>query len=578
VNGPGELRWRELPTLGDLLVRAAHTAPDPSAGIVTPDGRTTWAQLLADAERLAEQLHEHGVTRGSHVAVVADCSAEGVRILFACAFLGAVAVPVNTRFAVPEVRHVLADAEIGAVVVTAHPGSPADFPALVRAAVPGLESAPDPARLALDGLSRLRLAAVVADPASVPSGFVRPSGFVPLTTQPGPDPAETAARVAAWRALVALRDTALMVYTSGTTAHPRGCPLSHDAVVGVGVGVGRDRFRCTPHDVLWDVLPLFHLSFLNPLLAIMDAGGTFVTDRSFDAGRALAQIRDERVTVAFTCFPTVMDALLARPEFGEAFSGVRLMLNVGPPDTLRAIQARAPGTVQLTSYGSSEVGGIGATTGPDDPDDIRLGTNGLPLPGMEMAAVDPATAERLAPGEVGEIVVRGTAAFSGYGRPGPDRRRPDRRRLVPQRRPGLRRRRRARELPRPTQGDDQGRRRERVRHGGRGGAGPAPGRRGGGGGRGARRAVHGGAGRVRRAAPGVRGDGRGPARALPGGAGAVQGAAPPPFRRRLADVRHEDPQDRAAPTAGRGAFTGLLRQSYSPSTRSAIEETTRCGR
>ncbi|MET0190419.1 MAG: fatty acid--CoA ligase family protein [Pseudonocardia sediminis] len=213
---------------------------------------------------------------------------------------------------------------------------------------------------------------------------------------------------------MALRDTALMVYTSGTTAHPRGCPLSHEAVVGVGVGVGRDRFRCTPDDVLWDVLPLFHLSFLNPLLAIMDAGGTFVTDRRFDAGRALAQIRDEGVTVAFTCFPTVMDALLARPGFTEAFSRVRLMLNVGPPDTLRAIQARAPGTVQLTSYGSSEVGGIGATTHPDDPDEVRLGTNGRPLPGMEMAAIDPATGDRLPPGELGEIVVRGTSTFSGY--------------------------------------------------------------------------------------------------------------------------------------------------------------------
>ncbi|MEU7818740.1 class I adenylate-forming enzyme family protein [Pseudonocardia sp. NPDC049154] len=395
----GSRCWRELPTLADLLVRTAATA-DPAAGIVTPDGRTSWSAVLAGAERIAEQLLDLGVGPRSRVAVAADCSAEGVEILFACAALGAVAVPINTRFAVPEVRHVLADAGIEAVVVTGHPDSPADYPELIRAAA-GL--AGNPRALALDGLPSLRVAAAV--------GAV--DGFVALDLA-GPDPEATAARIGELRERVSLRQTALMVYTSGTTAHPSGCPLSHEAVVGVGVGVGRTRFRCTPADVLWDVLPLFHLSFLNPLLAILDAGGTFVTDRRFDPVRALAQIRDERVTVAFTCFPTIIEALVAQPDFAPVFAGVRLMLNVGPPETLRRLQALAPSTVQLTSYGSSEVGGIGATTSPDDPEDVRLGTNGRPLPGMEMAAMDPVDDELLPPGTQGEIVVRGPGLFDGY--------------------------------------------------------------------------------------------------------------------------------------------------------------------
>jgi len=90
------------------------------------------------------------------------------------------------------------------------------------------------------------------------------------------------------------------------------------------------------------------------------------------------------------------------------------MLNVGPPETLRAMQARAPGAVQLTSYGCSEVGGIAATTGPDDDDSARLGTNGFPLPGMEIAAIDPVAGSFLPPGEPGEIVVRGIGMFEGY--------------------------------------------------------------------------------------------------------------------------------------------------------------------
>jgi len=143
------------------------------------------------------------------------------------------------------------------------------------------------------------------------------------TGVPGPDPAATAQRVGRLRAQVTLRQTALMVYTSGTTARARGCPLSHEAVVGISIGVGRDRFRCAPGDVLWDVLPLFHLSFVLRLLAVLDGGGTFVTDRRFEPAWALAQIQAEGVTVAFTCFPTVIDALLAQPGFGAAFGGVR---------------------------------------------------------------------------------------------------------------------------------------------------------------------------------------------------------------------------------------------------------------
>jgi len=398
--GPGR-PWRELPTLGDLLVRVVAEHPGSAAGMVTPDGRATWAQVLTGAERVAEGLLGLGLGPGARIALVGDNSVEGVQALFACAFIGAVPVLVNTRYAVPEVRHVLADAAVDAVLVTGHP----DLAQLVRDTLPGLAAAADPAALRLAEVPSLRVAAAI--------GFAG-GGFAAVDSRPGPDPAATARRIGRLREQVTLRQTALMVYTSGTTARARGCPLSHEAVVGVSVGVGRDRFRCTAADVLWDVLPLFHLSFVLPLLAVLDAGGTFVTDRRFDAVRSLAQIRDEAVTIAFSCFPTVINALLDQPTFGDAFARVRLMLNVGPPETLRSIQARAPGTVQLTSYGCSEVGGIGATTGPDDSDEIRLGTNGFPLPGLQMAAIDPLTQAVLPPGEPGEVVVRGIGLFEGY--------------------------------------------------------------------------------------------------------------------------------------------------------------------
>ncbi len=360
----GAREWREVCTVGDLLVRGAALTGATEAGVVTPAGRATWSEVLAGAERVADELAGHGLGHGSRVGLLVDNSVSGLRALFGVLLLGAVAVPVNTRFAAPEVRHVLDDSRVTAVLLTDHADSPDGFPALLRRAAEGRPS------WGLTGVLVGSEGAVGPDAA----------GLISVPCTPAAEPAAVAARVAAARHRVAVRDPALVVHTSGTTARPKGCPLSHEVLVGVARAVGRDRFRCTADDVLWDVLPLFHLSFVLPLLAVLDAGGGFVTDRRFDPVRALAQIRDTRVTVAFTCFPTVIDALLERPDFDAVFDGVRLMLNVGPPPTLAAIQRRAPGTVQITSYGSSEVGGIAATTSPDDPDENPPGHQRPPAP------------------------------------------------------------------------------------------------------------------------------------------------------------------------------------------------------
>ncbi len=368
-------------TLPGTLRRTATVASltNPDAGVVTPDERAPWGRILTGAEALAARLAALGVEEGARVALVASNGVPGVEMLFACGMLNAACVPVNTRYTPPEIRHVLVDSGADSVVVTPDD----DLVDLVRDAT-------------ADGLPALRRRVVIG---------ADHDGFTRVDDDPGPSAPFRFAKPG---------DVALIPYTSGTTAHPRGCPLTHATLVDAGRAVGRTRFRCGPEDVLWDVLPLFHLSFVNPLLAILDAGGTFVTDRRMDAGRALQQIRAERVTVAFTCFPTVMDALLAHPEFDASFAGVRLMLNVGTPEVLRAIQSRAPRTIQLTSYGSSEMAGIAATTSPDDPDEVRLGTNGFPLPGVELSVVDPDTRGPLPTGEPGEILARGTGLFTGY--------------------------------------------------------------------------------------------------------------------------------------------------------------------
>jgi fatty-acyl-CoA synthase len=211
-----------------------------------------------------------------------------------------------------------------------------------------------------------------------------------------------------------LRDPALMIYTSGTTAMPKGCPLSHEALVRTSMEAGRTRFRFVAGDRFWDPLPMFHMSFILPMIGVLDAGGTFISMVHFDPAAALGQLADERVTAMFPTFPAVTQALLNHPDYRpETLAAVRITNNVAPPDTLRAMQAAMPHAVQISAYGLTECGGVVAFNDPDDTYDQRMTTQGRPFEGIEVCAKDPDGAV-LPPGVRGELCVRGYSLFEGY--------------------------------------------------------------------------------------------------------------------------------------------------------------------
>ena len=88
-----------------------------------------------------------------------------------------------------------------------------------------------------------------------------------------------------------VRDIGLMLYTSGTTANPKGCLITHEAMVRNSLALGRHRYRLTHADRMWSPLPMFHIAAVLPMLAIFDVGGTYLTMGYFDAGVALAHAR-----------------------------------------------------------------------------------------------------------------------------------------------------------------------------------------------------------------------------------------------------------------------------------------------
>src|SRR5699024_2603249 len=101
---------------------------------------------------------------------------------------------------------------------------------------------------------------------------------------------EERAEIVALSDLVKPSDIYLILYTSGTTANPKGCLIKHESMILNAMAVGRDHFQMLETDVMWNVLPMFHVSSLTPLHATIDATASFISAIHFDPGKELKVI------------------------------------------------------------------------------------------------------------------------------------------------------------------------------------------------------------------------------------------------------------------------------------------------
>ena len=383
----------ETVPLAEALLRGAAAHPDRDC-IVFVDDRATYGELAERARRVGRSLIGLGVERGDHVGILMANCLDYTDVLFGASLIGAVPVLYNARFKAREISHVTTDAGVKVVVTNDIIEQHTDYVDLLERA--GIHDAPT-----VD-------AAVFLGSGARP-GFMGRDEF--MAAGDGVDDDAVHERHTG----TSVTDTALMFYTSGTTAMPKGCPLDHVVLQHAGVVGGLDRFGLQPGDVLWGPLPMFHSAFTQPLSGVLHVGGTFVSMTHFDAGDALALIDREGVTAAFPAFPTITLQLLNHPRYtDESFRNVRVMLNVGPPEELVAMQERMPHTTQVTAFGMSECGGSVAICSPTDSLALRTECSGQALPGDVIEVRDPESGATLAAGERGEICVRGRGVFTGY--------------------------------------------------------------------------------------------------------------------------------------------------------------------
>ncbi len=396
-------------TLGDLLLMAADERPDGDA-VVFPDRRQSFAELAARARARAAGLRALGVRPGDHVGLLLPTCLEFPEFLFGAALCGAVTVPINARFRAGELRYVIENADLVTLVTTDQIAEHVDFVERLGEALPGLAQAPDALRLDLQAAPRLRNVVLLGD--AQPQGFVTQHEF---ERQAATIPAD---EIEQTRMRVRVRDPAIMLYTSGTTANPKGCPLSHEAIVRNSIALGRYRYALREDDRFWSPLPMFHIAAILPMVAIFDVAGAYLTMTYFEAGTALRMLERERATATYPCFVTIMSDLIHHADFARTdLSRVRLMNSnfaVQPPGIREAMLAAMPDTIYVGTYGMTETAGTVCTSELSDSLDTRCSRLGTPLPGLEVRIVDVETGRDAATGERGEILVRGYCLFDGY--------------------------------------------------------------------------------------------------------------------------------------------------------------------
>jgi acyl-CoA synthetase (AMP-forming)/AMP-acid ligase II len=388
-----ERGWAEVTTVGDLLVRAAARWPDREA-LVFPDSRRTFAEILAAARRRARSLLALGIAPGERIGLLMPNCPEFVEVVFAGALVGIPVLTINARFKSRELRHVLSDAAVVAVITSDIVAEHVDFADLLDEA-------------AESSLPGLRLRVLLGD--SMRSGYVDRVTFEAAAKDVPEAEIERARRI------IRLRQELLMMYTSGTTAAPKGCPFTHEALVRAAAAIV-DRFELTGEDRFWDPLPLYHLAGLLLLMSNWMVGATFISQLHWDPGEGVRLMVQERCTFSYPTFPTFVQDLVHHPDFGSAdLSRIRGVLALGTPAALRELQERSfPHATVVSSYGITEGGGVVCFGRLDDPLEARIATGGPPLSCTEVKVVDAETGVDLAPGEVGALVLRGAACAEGY--------------------------------------------------------------------------------------------------------------------------------------------------------------------
>ena len=370
-------------TIGGLLERTASRYPDRLAvASCHQQKRLTWAELSAEADRVARGLWSLGVRRGDRVGLWSTNCIEWIMMHMGCARAGAALVNVNPAYRSHELQFTLQRSRMKALFLW-HKDKRADYEEILGRARHGLD-------LELEHT-------IYFDSPEWPA----------LKDAPGELPARVAAD-----------DVANIQYTSGTTGLPKGVMLTHRNIVNNGQFLAQG-FHYTEQDSICLPVPLFHCygCVIGTMTAVNTGAAILLPNWTFDPRATLKTIHDQRATSVYGV-PAMYVAEMALPEFATYdLTSLRTGMMSGAPcpvELMKRVLDEMHCRELVIAYGQTETSPVVTMSDAADSIEIRVKTVGRAMPRTEIRIVSTETGGTLPIGEQGEVCARGYAVMKGY--------------------------------------------------------------------------------------------------------------------------------------------------------------------
>jgi fatty-acyl-CoA synthase len=370
-------------TIGELLQRTADRFPDRLAvASCHQSKRLTWAELSAEADRVARGLWSLGIRRGDRVGLWSTNCIEWIVMHVGCARAGAALVNVNPSYRSHELQYTLKKSRMKALFLW-HKDKRADYEEILGRARHGLT---------------LELKDTIY--------FDSPE-WPALLDAPGQLPEH-----------VAVDDVANIQYTSGTTGLPKGVMLTHHNIVNNGQFLAQG-FHYTEQDKIVVPVPLFHCygCVIGTMSAINSGAAIILPNWTFDPRATLKAVHDERATSMYGV-PAMYVAEMALPEFASYnLTSLRTGMMSGAPcpvELMKRVLDEMHCRELVIAYGQTETSPVTTMSDAGDTIEIRVQTVGRAMPQTEIQIVSTVTGQTLPIGEQGELCIRGYALMKGY--------------------------------------------------------------------------------------------------------------------------------------------------------------------
>ena len=395
-------------TLGGLLETQTERFPDREFIVYADrDLRWTYKTFNARVDAMAKGFLAMGLKKGDHLGIWATNVPDWFTVFFATAKIGVTAVTVNTNYKLHELEYLVKQSDITTLCLV-DGFKDSDYVQMVYELVPELK---DSLRGQLKSAKFPFLKNLVFLGPQKHRGMFN-TAEVLLLGENADDGA-----LEAIRPTLHCHEVINMQYTSGTTGFPKGVMLSHYNIVNNGFSIG-ECMKYTGDERLCLTVPLFHcFGMVLALMAILTHGATMVVCESFDPLLVLASVQKERCTSLYGV-PTMFIAELNHPMF-KMFDlrSLRTGIMAGSPCPIE-IMRRVVDEMHMCDitsvYGLTEASPGMTQSRADDDLEVKVGTVGCELPGIEVKVWNPETGRDCAIGEPGEMCCRGYNVMKGY--------------------------------------------------------------------------------------------------------------------------------------------------------------------